>query len=256
MNPLIAITEQAVGDGLVPTVDARELHAFLESGKDFTTWMRDRINQYGFAEGQDFVKSEVLSSPESGSAKARPQMRAVYALTLDMAKELAMVERNWRGRQARKYFIECEKRLREQRQNTALDLRDPLRLTEVALQLTGLVRELVEERKATAAALANQAPKAEFYDAFVEADGLYNLQNAGRALHLPPNKFIAWLKTFALFYQGGALVPYRQFIERGQFEVRTVRVGEDKAKFQTFVTPKGLAALHARWQREHAEEAA
>lgn len=254
MNPLIAITEQAVGDGLVPTVDARELHAFLESGKDFTTWMRDRINQYGFAEGQDFVKSEVLSSPESGSAKARPQMRAVYALTLDMAKELAMVERNWRGRQARKYFIECERRLREQR--PALDLRDPLRLTEVALQLTGLVRELVEERKQSQAALAAAAPKSEFYDSFVEADGLYNLQNAGRALHLPPNKFIGWLKTFALFYQGGALVPYRQFIERGQFEVRQVRAGEEKVRCQTFVTPKGLTALAARWHRDHAEEAA
>lgn len=253
MNPLIAITEQAVGDGLVPTVDARELHAFLEVGKDFTTWMRDRVAQYGFSEGQDFA---VFDSPKLGNQTGRGGDRRskVYALTLDMAKELAMVERNWRGRQARKYFIECERRLKAQA--PAIDLRDPLRLTEVALQLTGLVRELVEERKAATAALAAQAPKAEFYDAFVEADGLYNLQNAGRALHLPPNKFIAWLKTFALFYQGGSLVPYRQFIERGQFEVRTVRVGEDKAKFQTFVTPKGLAALHTRWQREHAEEAA
>lgn len=251
MNPLIAITEQAVGDGLVPTVDARELHAFLEVGKDFHTWLKDRIAQYDFVENQDFG---IFPNSGENTGRGRPAKNVI--LSLDMAKELAMVERNWRGRQARKYFIECEKRLREQRQNTALDLRDPLRLTEVALQLTGLVRELVEERKAATAALAAQAPKAEFYDAFVEADGLYNLQNAGRALHLPPNKFIAWLKTFALFYQGGALVPYRQFIERGQFEVRTVRVGEDKATFQTFVTPKGLAALHARWQREHAEEAA
>lgn len=251
MNPLIAITEQMLGDNLVPTVDARELHTFLEVGKDFHTWLKDRISQYDFVENQDFG---IFPNSGENTGRGRPAKNVI--VSLDMAKELAMVERNWRGRQARKYFIECEKRLREQRQNTALDLRDPLRLTEVALQLTGLVRELVEERKAATAALAAQAPKAEFYDAFVEADGLYNLQNAGRALHLPPNKFISWLKTFALFYQGGALVPYRQFIERGQFEVRTVRVGEDKAKFQTFVTPKGLAALHARWQREHAEEAA
>lgn len=251
MNPLIAITEQTLGDNLVPTVDARELHTFLEVGKVFGAWIQDRIQQYGFVENQDFgVFSETGKNPSGG----RPTKD--YALSLDMAKELAMVERNWRGRQARKYFIECEKRLREQRQNTALDLRDPLRLTEVALQLTGLVRELVEERKATAAALANQAPKAEFYDAFVEADGLYTLQNAGRALHLPPNKFISWLKTFALFYQGGSLVPYRQFIERGQFEVRSVRVGEDKVRCQAYITPKGLTTLAARWHRDHAEEAA
>lgn len=249
MNPLIAITEQAIGDGLIPTVDGRELHAFLEVGKDFHTWLKDRIAQYDFVENQDFG---IFPNSGENTGRGRPAKNVI--LSLDMAKELAMVERNWRGRQARKYFIECERRLKAQA--PAIDLRDPLRLTEVALQLTGLVRELVAERKAATAALAAQAPKAEFYDAFVEADGLYNLQNAGRALHLPPNKFIAWLKTFALFYQGGALVPYRQFIERGQFEVRTVRVGEDKATFQTFVTPKGLAALHARWQREHAEEAA
>ncbi len=250
MNPLIAITEQAVGDGLVPTVDARELHAFLEVGKDFSTWLRDRVAQYDFVENQDFA----FFPQNGGKQTERGRPTKDYALTLDMAKELAMVERNWRGRQARKYFIECERRLREQR--PALDLFDPLRLTEVALQLTELVRELVEERKQSQAALAAAAPKAEFYDSFVEADGLYNLQNAGRALHLPPNKFIGWLKTFALFYQGGALVPYRQFIERGQFEVRQVRAGEEKVRCQTFVTPKGLTALAARWHRDHAEEAA
>lgn len=251
MNPLITITEQAVGDGLVPTVDARELHTFLQVGKDFSTWFRDRCAQYEFVENQDFV----IFPQNGGKQNERGRPTKDYSLTLDMAKELAMVERNWRGRQARKYFIECERRLREARP-AALDLRDPLRLTEVALQLTGLVRELVEERKQSQAALAAAAPKAEFYDAYVEADGLYNLQNAGRALHLPPNKFIAWLKTFALFYQGGSLVPRAEYIQRGQFEVRQVRVGEDKVRCQAFVTPKGLTTLAARWHRDHAEKAA
>lgn len=250
MNPLITITEQAVGDGLVPAVDARELHEFLQVGKVFGAWITERIQQYGFVEDQDYG---VFSNSGKNPAGGRPTKD--YALTLDMAKELAMVERNWRGRQARKYFIECERRLREARP-AALDLRDPLRLTEVALQLTGLVRELVEERKQSQAALAAAAPKAEFYDAYVEADGLYNLQNAGRALHLPPNKFIAWLKTFALFYQGGSLVPRAEYIQRGQFEVRQVRVGEDKVRCQAFVTPKGLTTLAARWHRDHAEKAA
>lgn len=244
MNPLIAITEQAVGNDLQPTVNARELHAFLEVGRDFPTWMAERIARWGFVENQDFGVFPGMGENLQGG---RPSKE--YALSLDMAKELAMVERNWRGKQARKYFIECERRLKAQHAQ-AIDLRDPLRLTEVALQLTGLVRELVAERSQQNAALAQQAPKVEFYDSFVAADGLYNLQNAGRALQLPPNKFIAWLRTWALFRQGGALVPYGKYVQQGMFEVRTVRINADKVSVQTLITPKGLARIQTRWENQ------
>lgn len=247
MNPLIAITEQAVGSELQPTVDARELHTFLEIGKDFSNWVKDRIEQYGFVEDQDFTIGSPNLANQSGRGGDRRSRE--YALSLDMAKELAMVERNWRGKQARKYFIECERRLKAQHAQ-AIDLRDPLRLTEVALQLTGLVRELVAERSQQNAALAQQAPKVEFYDSFVAADGLYNLQNAGRALQLPPNKFIAWLRTWALFRQGGALVPYGKYVQQGMFEVRTVRINADKVSVQTLITPKGLARIQTRWENQ------
>jgi phage anti-repressor protein len=89
---------------LVQTVDGRDLHTFLEVGKDFSNWMRDRVEQYGFVENADFVV--FANSGEKG----RPSRE--YALTLDMAKEVAMVERNDRGKQVRKYFIECERRLK------------------------------------------------------------------------------------------------------------------------------------------------
>lgn len=88
----------------VQTVNARELHAFLEVGKDFSTWMVDRIRQYGFEQGTDY-------SPELGNNGQRGKPRTEYHLSLDMAKELSMVERNAKGRFARQYFIECEKRL-------------------------------------------------------------------------------------------------------------------------------------------------
>lgn len=87
-------------------VDARELHSFLEVGKRFTTWIQDRIEQYDFAEGADYVVLEGL--PKLGA----PTPSKDYAITLDMAKELAMLERNEKGREARRYFIECEKKLK------------------------------------------------------------------------------------------------------------------------------------------------
>ena len=106
MNELIQVAERQIGDGAIQTVNARELHAFLEVGKDFSNWMRDRIQQYGFVENQDFVCSPILASKKQDARGGHN--RKEYHLSLDMAKELAMVERNDKGKQARQYFIECE----------------------------------------------------------------------------------------------------------------------------------------------------
>jgi len=106
MNQLIHITERAVGASSIATVDARQLHAFLEVQTRFTDWLARRIEEYGFVEGTDYV--EVLLKNEQNPEGGRPSKE--YALTLDMAKELSMVERNDKGKQARQYFIECERR--------------------------------------------------------------------------------------------------------------------------------------------------
>ena len=109
MNELIQLQSQTINGNTVETVNARELHAFLESKQDFSTWIKNRINEYDFTENQDFVVfHKKMENPNGG----RPSQE--YFITLDMAKELAMVERNDKGKQARKYFIECEKKLKEQ----------------------------------------------------------------------------------------------------------------------------------------------
>lgn len=88
-------------------VSARELHSFLESKKDFSSWMKDRIERYGFIENQDYC---LLT--EIGEQKGRGGHNKIeYILTVDVAKELSMVEGNEKGRQARRYFIECEKKI-------------------------------------------------------------------------------------------------------------------------------------------------
>lgn len=103
-NQLIPVVSRHVGSETIPTVNARELHAFLEVGKHFGTWITDRINQFEFVENQDFIVfPEIGENPKGG----RPSKE--YALSLDMAKELSMVERNTKGKQARQYFIECER---------------------------------------------------------------------------------------------------------------------------------------------------
>ncbi|SHF57249.1 Phage anti-repressor protein [Marinomonas polaris DSM 16579] len=113
---LIPLHTRSINEQTLDTVNARDLHTFLELGRDFNTWINARIKRYGFIEGEDFKCVENLSSPKWGSTKSRVQKVKDYFLTLDMAKELAMVERNDKGKQARRYFIDCEKQLHEQKQ--------------------------------------------------------------------------------------------------------------------------------------------
>ena len=86
-------------------VSARELHRFLESKQEFANWIKNRIEKYDLIENVDYqVFDNVIKNPKGG----RPL--AEYALSVDAAKELSMVEGNGKGKQARRYFIEVEKR--------------------------------------------------------------------------------------------------------------------------------------------------
>ena len=87
-------------------ISARELHKALKIGKDFTTWMRDRINKYGFIENSDFI----LTFPKIGERKN--VVKHEYYLTIDTSKEICMIENNEIGRNIRRYFIKVEKRYR------------------------------------------------------------------------------------------------------------------------------------------------
>lgn len=107
---IIPLTRNQIGAEAVATVDARELHAFLDCGRHFQTWFRARVTEYGFVDGADFLTAKGFYPDLGKTQGGRPPIE--YHLTLDMAKELAMVERNERGREARRYFIEAEKQLR------------------------------------------------------------------------------------------------------------------------------------------------
>jgi phage anti-repressor protein len=113
MSVFFEVVDRKVGGGAVPTVNARAVHAYLEIGRDFSTWIRDRIELYGFVENVDFVCSPIPGSKGRGGSNKKD-----YHLTIGMGKELTMVERTEKGREARQYFIECERRAKEAAQET------------------------------------------------------------------------------------------------------------------------------------------
>ena len=104
---LIPVFNGLIQNQPVQLCNARELHTFLEIQTRYNDWIKNRINEYGFIQDEDYL---VITERTNG----RP--RKEYHITLDMGKELGMVERNERGRQIRKYFIECERRATQPKQ--------------------------------------------------------------------------------------------------------------------------------------------
>lgn len=103
MVKIINITKAAINNEEVNAVNARDLWKQLGSRQEFANWIKGRISEYGFEEGRDFLTNLSKSF-------GRPSKE--YIISLDMAKELAMVENNEQGRKIRRYFIKVEKQLR------------------------------------------------------------------------------------------------------------------------------------------------
>lgn len=110
-NQLIPVFNGSISNESALLCDARELHTFLEVGKRFASWITERLTEYGFVENHDYI---LISHNRETKGRGGDRRSKDYHLTLDTAKELAMVERNEKGRQIRRYFIECEKQLRQQ----------------------------------------------------------------------------------------------------------------------------------------------
>lgn len=94
---IVPVIAGRIGGREANIASARALHKALGVGRDFTNWIKGRIDQYGFIAGTDFIRVENLSTPKRASAKFRQQIEHDYLLSLDMAKEVAMVERNEQG---------------------------------------------------------------------------------------------------------------------------------------------------------------
>lgn len=103
---LVQVAQGVIGGLECLVVDGRALHEVLGAKRDFATWLKSKLDEYGFIEKVDF---EIFPQTGENSKVGRPTQD--YSLSLDMAKELAMVERTPQGRAARRYFIACEQRL-------------------------------------------------------------------------------------------------------------------------------------------------
>lgn len=114
-NQLIPTFAGELAGEMQQLVNARDLHGILESSRQFTNWIKDRIEKYGFVENEDYRLTNLSSGNNQGLRRFLPGgNKTEYHLSLDMAKELAMLEANDKGMQARRYFIQMEKLARQE----------------------------------------------------------------------------------------------------------------------------------------------
>ena len=225
MNELIKLTQSAINGELQQTVNARELHAFLESKQDFSTWIKNRVEQYDFVENQDYTLLHKKMEQVSGAKHL-----IEYYITLDMAKELAMVERNEKGKQARQYFIDCERKLREHQVKLA-----PKTYVEA---LRALADE-VEAHNKTQEQLAIAAPKSEYFDKLVERNLLTNFTTTAKEFGIKRKDLIDYLLINKYVYRDahGNIVAYAAHVP-DLFEIKEF-AKEKHAGTQTLITPRG-----------------
>ena len=115
---IVPVNSGLIGGRQTNIVSARDLHKALGVGKDFSTWITDRITDYGFAIGSDYIVNKAIS-PKLGKTPTGAACSPIavgrpgkdYLLSISTAKEIAMLERNEQGRAVRRYFIQCEEEL-------------------------------------------------------------------------------------------------------------------------------------------------
>lgn len=248
MNELIKITDQN-GKKIV---SARELHNFLEITERFNNWF-ERQKQYGFDEGIDFVGCKVFNTLAN-------QELTDYALTIDTAKEIAMIQRSEKGKLARQYFIECERKLQEQKSKfTSIDLSDPNTVLKLAQnwkeehdKRKKLEQEnflLLEQTNKQTEELIKQAPKVNYVNNVLNSQSTYPITAIAKELGMSAKKLNVILHNKGVQYKiAGAWVLYSKYQNKGYTKTKTTLFtssdGHQKTSMRTVWTERGRAFIH------------
>ncbi len=226
MEQLIPTSKDEQGNILV---SGRDLHEFLGIRKDFSNWFKEMI-KYGFEKNKDFTP--ILAKSNGG----RP--RTEYAMTLDMAKEISMIQRNSKGKQAREYFVRVEKAFKKSQSlgystknvggyQVPADYRG-------ALLLAANLQEQVQVMR----------PKANYYDQIMASKSLMNTTTIAKDYGMSAKEFNDLLHKLKIQYKlGGIWYLYSKYQNQGWTNSST-RIVDGTPRSMTKWTQKGRVGLY------------
>lgn len=222
MEQLIKISENEKGTQIV---SARDLYKFLEATERFSTWFERQL-QYGFVENQDYVGCKEFNTLAN-------QELIDYALTLDCAKEISMIQRSDKGKEARQYFIACEKKLKQIVPRTHLEVLQ----SEMALLIEKeRVFNLLLEAKNK---IEEDKPKVVFADSVIGSVNSILVRQFAKDLcdggfEIGQNRLFEWFRENKYLNKDNE--PYQNHVASGLFEVITRTIGSGLETFTTRTT--------------------
>lgn len=220
-----------------PTVSARELHEGLEIKSNFTTWF-DRMCEYGFLENIDYLL--VFQKRNTNNPKNPTTTCNDYEISIDMAKQICMVQRTEKGKQYRQYFLDLEKAW-----NT------PEQVMARALKIANNeIDKLKADNRVLIADTERMKPKEIFADAVSSSKDSCLIGDLAKIIcqngyKIGRNRLFEWMKTNGYLIKGGSSknMPTQKAMEMKLFEVKETTIttpdGSTNVKRATKVTGKG-----------------
>ncbi|WP_418808829.1 phage antirepressor KilAC domain-containing protein [Phascolarctobacterium faecium] len=234
MNNLISVQ---VNENQEQTISGRELHMFLGVETKYNDWLQ-RMLQYGFEEGQDFNLLKKEQVQIEGKREVRRDITD-HIMKLDMAKELCMLTRNEKGKQARQYFIEVER-----------DWNSPEKVMARALLIANKeIDTLKLENTVQRQVIAEFKPIKEYVDTILSSEDTVTITQIAADYGLSAKALNKILNEQGLIRKvGGQWVLYSSHMQKGYTRSETIDVaradGSVKVVMNTKWTQKGRLKIH------------
>ena len=227
MNQLIPIQ---TNDKMEPVISGRDLHQFLEVETPYTMWIK-RMMEYGFVEGTDFIT--ILLESTGG----RPSEN--HALKIDAAKEISMIQRNDKGKEARQYFIAVEKEFNSPEKIMAR----ALRIADETINNLKLDNKIKDQR------IGELKPKADYVDAILKNKSLVTITQISKDYGLTGTAMNNKLHELGIQYkQSEQWLLYKAYQDKGYTFSETIDIvrsdGRPDIKMNTKWTQKGRLFLY------------
>lgn len=237
MSELIHITTNEQG---LQVVSARDLHEYLNTETRFDIWI-ERMLDYGFKENKDFNLIIFEQVQLEGKRKVKRNITD-YALTLDCAKSIGMIQRTAKGQEIRDYFIACEK--------IAINSNAIAKTTEQTLAEAFVLAQNVIAAKDEE--IKKLAPKAEYTDVVLRAQNTHNTTDVAKSLGITAQKLNDFLmENNIVFKRDGHYLLYAQYQGKGYEKmltnVKSTPDGQIRTYLQLVWTEYGRAFINYKY---------